>query len=148
MSVQIPAQAIADAQAGAGELWQVVLALAQYESGFDPRAVGDGGCSKGALQFNTCGGLGVGHSDAELFDAVSNYRLGAQYIRQRLNAGVSLWDALQLWPVRPQAWALLQRIQQEDIVGTGDMPRIGTGVMNGAVLLLVAIIAALLLAVD
>ncbi len=119
MGVQIPARAIADAQAGAGELWQVVLAIAGPESGWDPRAVGDAGCSLGYLQMNRCGGLGVGHSEAELFDGVSNFRLGAEYIRGRLAGGATLWDALQPWSARPAAWALLGRIQTEGIDGIG-----------------------------
>lgn len=117
MAVQIPAQAIADARAGAGELWQVVLAIAGPESDWHSQAIGDGGCSIGYLQMNMCGGLGSGISKDVLLDGPTNFRLGANYIRGRLNQGATLYDALQPWSARPAAWALYQRIQAEGIQG-------------------------------
>lgn len=122
MAVQVPAQAIEWAKSADAELWPVLLALAKYESGFDPQAVGDGGCSKGLLQYNTCGGLGNGHSDAELFDPVVILTLGAQYIRREMASGKSLYEALWPWSVRPSAWALLQRMCAEGIEGAGAVP--------------------------
>ncbi len=148
MSVQVPAQAIEDARGADGELYPVLLAIARYESGYNPQAIGDGGCSKGYLQFNQCGGLGAGHSDAELLDGPSNMRLGAQYIRGRLAGGASLWDALQPWSVRSQAWALLQQMQAEGIEGAGSVPAWtgnGSPQVSGAALGLAAVVALLIL---
>lgn len=127
MAVQVPYQALQDAQSADGELWPVLLALAWPESRYNPGAIGDNGCSKGYLQFNQCGGLGAGHSDAELLDGPSNMRLGAQVIRGKLASGMSLWDALQPWSTRPTAWALLQQMQAEGIEGAGPVPQLAGG---------------------
>lgn len=143
MSVSVPAQALADARAADSDLWPVLLAIAGPESGYNPRAVGDQGCSKGYLQFNQCGGLGAGHSDSELLDGVSNFRLGAQYIRGRLNAGAGLYDALSPWSTRGAAWALYQRMQSEGIEGAGSVPAVGG---SGPNWLLVGIAAVIVLA--
>lgn len=134
MGVDIPSHAIADSQA-AGELWDVVLAIAGPESGWNPRARGDwtidgvrwfteaqapAGAwptSFGYLQMHTPGGLGDGHSIDELLDGPTNFRLGAEYIRYRLGMGSSLWDAMSPWSARPAAWALLERIRSEGITG-------------------------------
>lgn len=143
LTVQVPAQALADAQGADGDLWPVLVALAKPESGYNPRAVGDGGCSLGYLQFNQCGGLGAGHPDEELLDGPSNMRLGAQYIRGRLNGGASLWDALQPWSTRSQAWELLQQMQAEGVEGAGQVPQLaGSGGSggNGAVALVMGAI--------
>ena len=160
MTVEIPSYAVADSQAGAGELWQVVLAIAGPESGWNPGAEGDcklyrGGplvpCgtpgatpySFGYLQFYTDGGLGDGHSPATLKDGTTNMRLGAEYIRSRLGQGASLYAALSPWSTRDAAWALYQRIQAEGIAGvdapapagSGGQPNDKTGLVVALVLL-------------
>ena len=117
--IAVPAQALADAQGADGELYPVLLALARFESGYNPGAIGDNGCSYGYLQMNRCGGLGAPYSEAQLLDGPTNMRLGAQYIRGRLAAGASLYDALSPWSVRPQAWELLQDMQAQGIEGAG-----------------------------
>lgn len=47
---------------------RVAVAAALVESGGDPDAVGDNGCSFGLWQINVCGGLGTGHIPANLRD--------------------------------------------------------------------------------
>ncbi len=89
-------------------LTPVLLALAKYESVYDPGAIGDGGTSFGLLQMHQGGGLGDGHSQTDLLNPEYNLRLGAQYIRGRLANGASLYDALSPWSVRDLAWADLQ----------------------------------------
>lgn len=120
--VQIPAQAIRDAQAADAELWPVLLAIAGPESSWNPGAIGDGGTSFGYLQFHQEGGLGDGHAIADLLNGPYNMQAGAQYIRGRLASGASLWDALQPWSTRPAAMDLLARIQSEGVDGVaGDI---------------------------
>jgi hypothetical protein len=136
VAVQIPAQAIADARAGAGNLWQLVLAIAQPESGWRADAEGDyklvrGGqivpswtpgaspMSFGYTQMYTDGGLGDGYSPAQLKDGPTNFRLAANAIRSTLNGGGSIYDALQPWSTRDAAYALYQRIQAEGIESGG-----------------------------
>lgn len=166
MAVQIPAQAIADAQS-AGELKDIVLAIAGPESSWNADAKGDyklyrGGpivpkgtpgaqpYSFGYLQFYTDGGLGDGHSTANLLNGVYNMRLGASYIRSRLAGGASLYQALSPWSSRENAWALYQRIRAEGIEGVGSVtsstgtPNLG----NVGALLLVAALGLLLLVLD
>jgi len=143
VAVAVPAQAIADAKAADGELWPVLLAIAGPESSWRADAIGDNGTSFGYLQMHTPGGLGDGHSIAELLDGVTNLRLGAQYIRQRLANGASLYDALSPWSARPQAWALLQRMENEGIEGEGAIDDFTDGQSanagGGGVVLLLAI---------
>lgn len=147
MAVQIPAQAIQDARAGAGELWQVVLAIAGPESSWRADAIGDNGCSIGYLQMNTCGGLGTGIPRETLLHGPTNMRLGAEYIRRRLATGASLWDALAPWSARPAAWELLQRIHREGVVPIGSaspMPIVPGGSTAGAAALLTVLLLVVL----
>jgi hypothetical protein len=145
MGVQIPAQAIADSQA-AGELWQVVLAIAGPESSWRADAIGDAGCSIGYLQFNMCGGLGTGIAKETLLHGPTNMRLGAEYIRGRLARGDSLWDAMQPWSARPAAYELYQQILSEGIEGVSTP---GGSVLqasgNNTVIVLLAAAAAIIL---
>lgn len=141
MTVRIPASAVSDANTADAGLALVLLALAGPESGWNPGAVGDGGCSLGYLQLNRCGGLGAGYSETELLDGVTNFGLGAAYIRERLATGASLYDALEPWSARPAAWALYQRITAEGIESAGPTPTaaglpVGVGVLVGLVLVL------------
>ncbi len=80
-----------------GQLWPILVGLARYESTFDPRAVGDDGCSYGLTQWYTCNGLGTGHDPAKLQDGPTNLTLTAAHLRQQLARGKTLWDALQPW---------------------------------------------------
>jgi len=59
----------------------LALATAEEESGFDPRAVGDSGCSFGLFQANRCGGAGTGYSVDQLTDPDFNARQFAARIR-------------------------------------------------------------------
>lgn len=142
--VQIPAQAILDAKTADSDLWQLLLAIAGPESGYRSDAVGDNGCSLGYLQFNTCGGLGNGHSQAELFNGVNNFRLGAQYIKGRMANGASLYEALQPWSARDLALALYNRIRSEGIEGEGSVSVV-TGSNAGGTLILIGALALLLI---
>ncbi len=54
---------IRSAAAFAGTDDHVAMAIAMAESGFDPDAVGDAGCSIGLFQLNTCGGQGDDYRD-------------------------------------------------------------------------------------
>lgn len=165
MAVQIPAQAIVDAKAGAGELWEVVLAIAGPESSWRADAIGDcklykGGpivpCttpraqpySFGYLQMYTDGGLGDGHSAAELLDGPANFRLGAEYIRRRLAGGASLYAALSPWTTRDAAWALYQRIKSEGIEPVGSAVAPGPTFTGAGPLLMVALLGLLWLVLD
>lgn len=148
MAVSIPAQAISDAKDGAAELWTVVLGIAGNESGYDPRAqkVDNVECSYGYLQMNRCGGLGDGYSPEQLLDGVTNFRLGAEYIRGRLNAGASLYDALQPWQsTRDADIALYNRIQSEGIEGYGSVDGGGSLASGGGSILAILAIAVLAL---
>lgn len=148
MAVSIPSQAIADAQAADSELWPVLLAIAGPESTWYAKAKGDyklawGGpivpkdtpgafpTSFGYLQYYQDGGLGTGIDANILLDGPSNMRLGASYIRGRLREGASLYDALSPWSARPEAWALLQRIQTEGVAGAGAVPMVAGGNVQG-----------------
>lgn len=58
------------------------MGIVSAESGFNPNAVGDAGCSIGLLQLNTCGGQGSDYAsnpDA-LKDPVLNMEVGQPYI--------------------------------------------------------------------
>jgi TP901 family phage tail tape measure protein len=54
-----------------------MIAIAEYESGLDPRKIGDHGCSIGLFQLNRCTGVGIGHSVAELMDPRKNAMIAA-----------------------------------------------------------------------
>jgi len=66
---------------------RLALAIAQHESGFNPTAVGDHGCSKGVFQLNTCAGEGVGKPDYILNDPYSNAMVALAQVKavQRQN---------------------------------------------------------------
>lgn len=54
----------------------VVMGIVSAESGFDPNAVGDAGCSIGLLQLNTCGGQGNDYRNNK--DALKDPKLNLQ----------------------------------------------------------------------
>lgn len=87
----------------------LALATAFQESGLNPNAVGDQGCSIGLFQLNTCGGEGVGLSSAQLHDPLTNARRALSEFAavQRSNPGLSggaLAAAAQR-PANPSAYA-------------------------------------------
>lgn len=53
---------------------RLAIADATVESGLNPTAVGDSGCSYGLFQLNTCGGEGTGMSYGQLVDPETNAR--------------------------------------------------------------------------
>lgn len=69
---------------------RLALAIAQHESNFNPTASGDGGCSKGVFQLNTCTGEGVGKPDYVLNDPYSNAMVALAEVRrvQQANPGM------------------------------------------------------------
>lgn len=138
MAVSVPNQVLADLQSGGVEqsLWPALVALARYESNWTAGAKGDytldyktyyhasvappgsWPTSFGYLQMNI-NGLGSGHAPSNLLNGPYNLRLGAQYIRNRLAAGASMWDAMQPWSVRPTAYPFYEQILREGIAGVG-----------------------------
>ena len=60
----------------------VTMAIVDAESGFDPNAVGDAGCSIGLLQLNTCGGQGSDYANNRdaLKDPKLNLQIGQPFI--------------------------------------------------------------------
>lgn len=146
MSVAIPALAVRDAQEGAARagypgVWQILLALAGPESGYNPRPPGynDDGSSFGYLQLHVGGlsalfpgaGMGDGHATAELLDGPSNMAIGAAHVGAQLAAGRSVAEALAPWSTRPAALALLERIQTEGIATEGGDQGAGGGDVPG-----------------
>lgn len=137
----IPTAAIAWAhqaqrQTGASDLAAALaLALAGPESGYNPRAIGDGGASFGLMQFYTRGGLGDGHDPADLLDPVYNFRLGMSYIQARLNAGATPWEALQPWSTRDAALANLD-LARTALSGASGESAAASAATDGAVALL------------
>ena len=130
MAVSVPANVIAAAQAADSELWQIMLAISYYESGYCTNNIGDAGCSIGCMQMNMCGGLGTGHSKEELLDPYTNFRLAAQHIRADLANGRTLYEALWPWqPTRDRAWPLYDQMVMEGVVAG---PPVETGGGNGS----------------
>ena len=124
MTVAVPAFAYADAMAADPDLAPALLSISRYESTYGTQPYGDYGLggarpdeatSFGPMQLFTRGGLGDGHPIEELLDGPSNYRFGATEIRRRLANGQSLYEAMQPWSVRPQAYALYERMMAEGI---------------------------------
>lgn len=64
--------AIAKAAQETGVPYNVALATAIAESGLDPTATGDNGCSHGLFQLNTCGGEGQGMTLDQMQDPYTN----------------------------------------------------------------------------
>ncbi len=76
-----------------GFAW-VTMGIVMAESGFDPDAVGDAGCSIGLLQLNTCGGQGSDYADNR--DALKDPRLNMQ-VGQPFIARAVLYATQQGW---------------------------------------------------
>lgn len=76
-----------------GFAW-VTMGIVMAESGFDPDAVGDAGCSIGLLQLNTCGGQGSDYADNK--DALKDPRLNMQ-VGQPAIARAVLYATQQGW---------------------------------------------------
>ncbi len=65
----------------------LVSSIITQESGGNPNAVGDSGCSLGLMQLNTCAGWlpSFGYSGENLFDPQTNILYGCQYLNAQLN---------------------------------------------------------------
>jgi murein DD-endopeptidase MepM/ murein hydrolase activator NlpD len=82
--------------------YPLALALIQHESGFDPKAVGDQGCSKGVAQLNTCTGEGVGVPDYLLADPYYNAKIAFTKVREVMNANPNAdWGTIAAKAQRP-----------------------------------------------
>lgn len=70
---------------------RLALAIAYNESGFDPGATGDQGCSHGIFQLNACAGEGVGVPQYQLNDPYSNAKIALTQVAQvmRANPGMN-----------------------------------------------------------
>ena len=134
MAVQIPIQAVHDAQEADFGLRDILLAIAGPESGWDSQAKGDCKLAWGGIivpcitpgsfptsfsytQLHIDGGLGDGIPPERLLNGVYNFQLAARHIRGEIASGKSLYDALWPWSARPAIWALYERIQAEGIEG-------------------------------
>lgn len=74
-------KAIFDAQGVPPSVWVPIL---NVESGGNPQAVGDSGCSVGLFQANMCGGQGKGYTAEQLKNPVFN----AQVVAPQIGAAV------------------------------------------------------------
>lgn len=82
-------QQISDTAVALGADPALVLATAKIESGFNPSAVGDNGCSYGVFQENICGGAGTGKPIAQLQDVPSSIARYIDRVRRVVAAGFS-----------------------------------------------------------
>lgn len=89
-----------------GEIVAAGMAVAHFESRWQPEAIGDGGCSLGYMQFNRCGGLGTPYTRAQLLDGPTSARLFYEWCHVHLAAGYDMPDILAPWSVRWQALEL------------------------------------------
>jgi Transglycosylase SLT domain len=153
--VDIPPEAAAAArsaqqQVGASDLAAALaLAVAWPESGYNPNAEGDwmvGGrivargtpgaipTSFGYTQLHTNaggsgGGLGNGHSDAELKDPVTNFAIAERAIQARLDGGADELGAIGAWSTRHTAIGIVGDAQQ----ALGEHPAGLAGPFSGTV---------------
>lgn len=63
----------------------LLMSMAHKESTFNPNVIGGGDCI-GLMQIKSSTAAGYGVSRSQLFDPASNIMLGAQYVKERLNA--------------------------------------------------------------
>jgi soluble lytic murein transglycosylase-like protein len=105
-------QALARAAQDAGVPYNVALATAMAESGLNPTAIGDQGCSHGLFQLNTCGGEGVGMSPGELNDPYTNALTALRQFAAVAQADPSItsdpgrWAAAAQRPADPNGYAV------------------------------------------
>ena len=105
-------QAIAKAAQATGVPYNVAIAVAMAESGLDPNAVGDQGCSHGLFQLNACAGEGVGMTPAEMADPYTNALKALQQFAAvaQANPGITsdpgAWAAAAQRPKDPTAYAV------------------------------------------
>lgn len=103
--------AIAKAAQATGVPYNVALATAIAESGLDPNAVGDHGCSHGLFQLNTCGGEGTGMSLDQMQDPYTNALTALQQFAAvaQANPGITAdpgaWAAAAQRPQDPTGYA-------------------------------------------
>lgn len=118
--------AIAKAAQETGVPYNIALAVAVAESGLDPNAVGDQGCSHGLFQLNTCGGEGQGMSLAELQDPYTNALTALRQFAAvaQANPGIvndpGAWAAQAQRPADPTSYA--QRVNNLIQSGFGGSP--------------------------
>lgn len=92
------------------EIRTVGMAVAWYESNWQPDATGDYGCSLGYFQFNRCGGMGMPYSPSELLNPGRNAALFSEYVAVHLHAGYEMQDILAPWSVRWKSLALASEL--------------------------------------
>lgn len=103
--------AIAKAAQETGVPYNVALAVATAESGLDPTATGDQGCSHGLFQLNACEGEGVGMTDAQMADPYTNALTALQRFAAvaQQNPGITTdpgaWAAAAQRPADPTSYA-------------------------------------------
>lgn len=103
--------AIAKAAQATGVPYNVALAVAVAESGLDPTAVGDQGCSHGLFQLNACAGEGVGMTLSDMQDPYKNALKALQQFAAvaQQNPGITAdpgaWAAAAQRPADPTNYA-------------------------------------------
>lgn len=132
-----PTEAIIQAANEFGVDPALALATAQQESGLNPTAVGDNGCSFGLFQLNTCGGEGVGMSQAQLFDPLTNARRALSEFAnvQRTQPSLSPGElaAAAQRPADPGAYATsVQAIYDKLVSAAGGLGSAVAGLTGGA----------------
>jgi murein DD-endopeptidase MepM/ murein hydrolase activator NlpD len=94
--------AVLNAAKDVGIPYPLALALIQQESQFNPKAVGDDGCSVGVAQLNTCAGEGVGVPAYLLQDPYSNAKISFARVKQVMNANPGMdWGTVAAMAQRP-----------------------------------------------
>lgn len=74
----------------------IVSGIIEQESGGNPDAIGDNGCSLGLMQLNTCAGWPqqYGYTNDNLFDPAININYGCQYLNSLLNQYYNIDQAI------------------------------------------------------
>lgn len=105
----IPREILSDVDAVASSVGvdsNLALATVIQESGGNPNAVGDQGCSFGLLQLNACAGEGVGYSQQQLLDPVTNLQIGLSALAATPYPGdPGAWAAAAQRPADPAGYA-------------------------------------------
>lgn len=87
----------------------ITVAIAEVESNFNPRAIGDQGQSYGVMQLHLQG-AGAGHDPHELLNFQTNIELGVNYLQRCLAAaGYLLDDAVSAYNQGISGWQMRGR---------------------------------------